>query len=217
MPTTPADRAGACVDCFPARTAFPKWQEGRHPHCHSHSLLRLHSRYGPSDCSAALQRPLSRGSGPSGCPAKPLVSDQINRQLSGWNPPPLVIRAFGAHCQLQTIGRTANCPLMSTRTPSALSSSGVYTQQATMISLLKAPRGRQSAEPRNFVHEVTHRERIAIQMKGGNASWSPSAVSDQDDSGTDRQRDKDGNTDPFDQSTPPSRFPAVSRGTSSSC
>ena len=30
-------------------------------------------------------------------PSKPLVSYQINRQLSGRNPPPLVTRAFGAH------------------------------------------------------------------------------------------------------------------------
>jgi hypothetical protein len=30
-PTTPADRAGVRVDCFPAHTAFPKWQDGRHP------------------------------------------------------------------------------------------------------------------------------------------------------------------------------------------
>jgi hypothetical protein len=30
-------------------------------------------------------------------PAKPLVSYQINRQLCGRNPPPLVTRAFGAH------------------------------------------------------------------------------------------------------------------------
>src|SRR4249920_3155427 len=30
VPTTPADRAGALVDCFPAHAAFPKWQEGRH-------------------------------------------------------------------------------------------------------------------------------------------------------------------------------------------
>jgi hypothetical protein len=36
---------------------------------------------------------LSRGFGPS----EPLVSYQINRQLSGRNPPPLVTRAFGAH------------------------------------------------------------------------------------------------------------------------
>ena len=36
-------------------------------------------------------------------------------------------------------------------------------------------------------------------MKEGNARESPSAASDQDDSGTDRQRDKDGESDPFDQ------------------
>src|SRR3954468_4978552 len=39
----------------------------------------------------------SRGFDQAGCPAKPLVSYQINRQLSGWNLPPLVIRAVGAH------------------------------------------------------------------------------------------------------------------------
>src|SRR3984893_4722486 len=53
VPTTPADRTGARVDCFPTHTAFPKWQEGRHPHCHFRGLLRLHSRYGPPDCSTA--------------------------------------------------------------------------------------------------------------------------------------------------------------------
>ena len=49
-----------------------------------------------------LKWPLSRGSSPSGYPAEPLVSYQINRQLSGWNLPPLVIPAFGAHCQEET-------------------------------------------------------------------------------------------------------------------
>src|ERR1700731_3747877 len=43
------------------------------------------------------RRPLSRGSSPAGSPAEPLVSYRINRQLSGWNLPPLMIRAFGAH------------------------------------------------------------------------------------------------------------------------
>jgi hypothetical protein len=52
-PTTPAERTGACVDCFPAHAAFPKWQEGRLPHCHFRGLLRLYSRYGPPDRSAA--------------------------------------------------------------------------------------------------------------------------------------------------------------------
>ena len=50
-----------------------------------------------------LKRPLSRGSSPSGYPAEPLVSYQINRQLSEWNLPPLMIRAFGAHCHNPTL------------------------------------------------------------------------------------------------------------------
>jgi hypothetical protein len=42
---------------------------------------------------------LSRGSDPASYQAKPLASFRTYRQLSGWNPPPLMIRAFGAHCQ----------------------------------------------------------------------------------------------------------------------
>src|SRR3954468_4480709 len=39
-----------------------------------------------------FRRPLSRGFGPVGCPSKPLVSYQRNRQLAGWNLPPLANR-----------------------------------------------------------------------------------------------------------------------------
>src|SRR5690349_12701633 len=53
----------------------------------------------PAGLLNRLKRPLSRGSSPAGYPAEPLVSYQRNRQLSGWNLPPLVIRAFGAHGQ----------------------------------------------------------------------------------------------------------------------
>src|SRR5882757_8126110 len=56
----------------------------------------------PAGLLNRLKRPLSRGSSPAGYPTEPLVSYQINRQLSGWNLPPLVIRAFGAHCQRRT-------------------------------------------------------------------------------------------------------------------
>ena len=56
----------------------------------------------PTGLLNRLKRPLSRGSSPAGYPAEPLVSYQINRQLSGWNLPPLVIRAFGAHCHQLT-------------------------------------------------------------------------------------------------------------------
>ena len=43
------------------------------------------------------RRPSSRGFDPASCPAKTLVSDQRNRQFSGWILPPLDTRAFGAH------------------------------------------------------------------------------------------------------------------------
>ena len=52
-PHTPADRTGACVDCFPVHAAFPVTQAGRHPHLHFRGLLRLYSRYGPLNCSTA--------------------------------------------------------------------------------------------------------------------------------------------------------------------
>src|SRR4051812_14849077 len=64
----------------------------------------------PAQASRALRpagllnrprRPLSRGSSPVSCPTKPLVSYRSNRQLSGWNPPPLVIRAVGAHGEIR--------------------------------------------------------------------------------------------------------------------
>jgi hypothetical protein len=56
----------------------------------------------PAGSLSRLKRPLSRGSSPSGYPAEPLVSYQINRQLPGWILPPLMIRAFGAHCHERT-------------------------------------------------------------------------------------------------------------------
>lgn len=40
---------------------------------------------------------MSRGFDTAGCPTAPLVGYQINRQLSGWYFPQLLIRAFGAH------------------------------------------------------------------------------------------------------------------------
>src|SRR6516162_2259125 len=60
----------------------------------------------PTGSLSRPRRPLSRGSGPSGHLAEPLVSYQINRQFSGWIPPPLVIHAFGAHCHFRTSRRT---------------------------------------------------------------------------------------------------------------
>jgi hypothetical protein len=64
-----------------------------------------------------LRRPLSRGFDPASYPTKPLVSYQSNRQFSGWNLPPLVIRAFGAHCINQDL-----CKNLEPWTPFCLSS-----------------------------------------------------------------------------------------------
>ena len=58
----------------------------------SHSLR-------PTGSLSRPRRPLSRGFSPASYPTKPLVSYRIYRHLSGWILPPLVIRAFGAHCQ----------------------------------------------------------------------------------------------------------------------
>ena len=64
----------------------------------------------PAGSLSRPRRPLSRGSSPCGCPPEPLVSYRINRQLSGWNLPPLMIRAFGAHCHNRTRALQQRCP-----------------------------------------------------------------------------------------------------------
>ena len=106
LPTCRAHYPGGSSGCscrlLPRSRGLPQMAGG------SASALSL-SR--PAQASLALRpagslscprQPLSRGSSPCGYPHEPLVSYQINRQLSGWILPPLMIRAFGAHCQLQT-------------------------------------------------------------------------------------------------------------------
>src|SRR5262245_26279850 len=56
----------------------------------------------PAGSLSRPRRPLSRGSNPCSCLHKPLVSYRTNRQLSVWNLPPLMIRAFAAHCHHRT-------------------------------------------------------------------------------------------------------------------
>ena len=87
--------AGAYVGCFPIPRGLPRQTGGS---ASTSSLSR------PAQASLALRpagsldrprRPLSRGFETASYPTAPLVSYQINRQLSGWHLPPLV---FGAHC-----------------------------------------------------------------------------------------------------------------------
>ena len=100
----PGGSSGRACRLLPRSCSLPQMAGG------SASALSL-SR--PAQASLALRpagslsrprRPLSRGSSPSSYPDEPLVSYQINRQLSGWNLPPQVIRAFEAHCQKRTSG-----------------------------------------------------------------------------------------------------------------
>ncbi len=90
---------GAYVGCFPIPRGLPQQTGGS---ASTNSLSR------PAQASLALRpagsldrprRPLSRGFETASYPTAPLVSYQINRQLSGWFLPPLVFRAFGAHVE----------------------------------------------------------------------------------------------------------------------
>src|SRR5207302_2603655 len=79
-------------------------EAGRHPHFDFRDLLRLHSRYGPLNCSTA------QGGLCHEAPAQPVTQPNrssatgANRQLSGWLLPPLVTRALGAHSVTPVIG-----------------------------------------------------------------------------------------------------------------
>ena len=86
VPTTPADRAGAPVGCFPARAAFPVSQAGRRPRFPLRGLLRLTTRYGLPACSPSFPWTLSPGFRPANCSATLLVSFPAYRQLHRWVP-----------------------------------------------------------------------------------------------------------------------------------
>ncbi len=70
-------RVGICIDSFEACSDF----------------TRVTAHWIAQPPKAAFVTRLRTG----GYPTDPLVSYQINRQLSGWNLPPLVTRAFEAH------------------------------------------------------------------------------------------------------------------------
>src|SRR6266487_355095 len=48
----PGGSSGCACRLLPRSRGLPQ-MAGGDPHCHFRGLLRLHSRYGPSDCSAA--------------------------------------------------------------------------------------------------------------------------------------------------------------------
>ena len=84
-----------------SRAAFPVSQAGRHPRRHLRGLLRLHSRYGPQGCSPTMRGLCRKASVQTVTPLNCLLATRSNRLLSGWNLPPLVIRAVGAHWEMR--------------------------------------------------------------------------------------------------------------------
>ena len=99
----PGGSSGCLCRLLPRSCGLPRFPGGS---ASASSLSR------PAQASRALRpagllnrprRPLSRGSDPASYPTKPLVSYRTNRQLSGWNPPPLVFRAVGAHCHNRSL------------------------------------------------------------------------------------------------------------------
>jgi hypothetical protein len=100
-----AARADECaVDCFLVRTAFPKGPEGSRivtfeafsgfAHVTAHRIAQSPK----ATFSTRLQ--------PGRLPSRAARQLRINRQLSGWNLPPLMIRAFTTHGHKATFGFT---------------------------------------------------------------------------------------------------------------
>src|ERR1700674_3302710 len=90
------DGRGSLGPCGNAPFPTPAHQTGRADF--RHPAFRLISPEAhalrPAGLLSRPRRPLSRGSSPAVYPTEPLVSYRINRHLSGWNLPPLMIRPF---------------------------------------------------------------------------------------------------------------------------
>src|SRR5258708_5858269 len=63
--------------------------------------------------------------------AELLVSYQINRQLSGWSLPSLVIRAFGPHCQERTCATTVALTVAAVRSDQQIQPGSFQTTSST--------------------------------------------------------------------------------------
>jgi hypothetical protein len=114
VPKYPGGSNGCACRLLPRPWCLPRFAGGS---ASASSLSR------PAQASLALRpigslsrprRPLSRGFDPISYPTEPLVSYQINRQFSGWNPPPLVTHASSGHTAksgdpVRTTGRIPHC------------------------------------------------------------------------------------------------------------
>jgi len=93
------DQNGCVCRLLPRSTrAFPVTQAGRRPWLHFRGLLRLHSRYGLPNCSTAQGGLRHEASARAVTRPSRSSATRAYRQFPGWNLPPLVNRAVGAHC-----------------------------------------------------------------------------------------------------------------------
>jgi len=88
----------------------------------------------------AEKRPLLRSSSPTGYPTKPLVSLRINRQLSGWNLPRLMIRAFEVVPSRRTATHGHVVPVWGTYGMQMLLRGVTYSLSERVIFVPKAPK-----------------------------------------------------------------------------
>ena len=97
---------------LPCPRGLPQTRDGSASASHLSRPAQTSLALRPDGSLNRPRRPLSRGSNPTGYPVKSLVSYQINRQLSGWNLPPLMIHAFGAHPSFPHSSRSGWRPLL---------------------------------------------------------------------------------------------------------
>ncbi len=94
----------------------------------------------PVGSLSCLKRPLLRSSSPTGYPTKPLVSFRINRQLSGWNLPRLMIRAFEVAPSRRTATHGHVVPVWGTYGMQMLLRGVTYSLSERVIAVPKAPK-----------------------------------------------------------------------------
>lgn len=95
--TTPVDRIGYVSVASLIARAFPVSQAGRHPRLHFRGLLKLHSRYGLPVCSPTIRGLCHEASIRPVTQSNRSIATKSYRQLLGWDLPPPVICAVGAH------------------------------------------------------------------------------------------------------------------------
>jgi hypothetical protein len=84
---------------FPCRAAFSALAPDRHPHYCFRGLLKLHTRYGPPDCSPTMCGLCHEVSISPVFRTHRSPAIESNHQLFEWVLPPLVFSPFGAHAK----------------------------------------------------------------------------------------------------------------------